>query len=141
MTDLIRLATELAKRIEWQLVPEDLDIDDCVEFIIRGIRTLYIQIGEAAAYSEDLILLDENDKPVSFNRTFVLDEEEYILVSAMIDFYSKVQSDVSELESYTTDAMAVANADKPFANLSNMLDKLRSQQNKIWYKMVRYNSL
>lgn len=141
MTDLIRLATELAKRIEWQLVPEDLDIDDCVEFIIRGIRTLYIQIGEAAAFSEDLILLDENDKPVSFNRTFVLDEEEYILVSAMIDFYSKVQSDVSELESYTTDAMAVANADKPFANLSNMLDKLRSQQNKIWYKMVRYNSL
>lgn len=141
MTDLIKLATELANRIEWQLVPEDLDIDDCVEFIIRGIRTLYIQIGEAAAYSDDLLILDENDKPVSFARAFILDEEEYILVSAMIDFYSKVQSDVSELESYTTDAMAVANADKPFANLASMLDKLRSQQNKIWYKMVRYNSL
>ena len=47
----------------------------------------------------------------------MLDEQEYVLVTAEISFYKKVQTSVSDLVSYTTDAMSVSHGDKPFANL------------------------
>ncbi len=70
-----------------------------------------------------------------------MDERLYILTTAMILFYQKVQSDVNELMSYTTDAMSVANADKPFGNLAAMIDNLKERQLMIWHKMTRYNLL
>jgi len=34
------------------------------------------------------------------------------------------EDELNELESYTTDAMSVANADKPFRNLADMINDL-----------------
>lgn len=141
MTDLLALTKRLVRAIEWQYVPEDLSVRDCVPFILDGIEYFYIMSGKSSKWSEDLIIRDDAGFPVSFNADFALDEKNYILTSAQIYFYQKVQSDVSELESYTTDAMSVANADKPFANLSGMIADLRARQIEIWHKMCRYNML
>lgn len=140
MTDLIALTQRLVKNIEWQLVPEDMSIDDCVPFVIDAIEYFYIMAGKALEYSDDLII-KEGGNPVAFNADFKMDERQYILVTAEIGFYRKAQSDVNELISYSTDAMTVANADKPFANLANMLENLRMKQLEIWHKMTRYNLL
>lgn len=123
------------------MVPTDMTIDDCTPFILYGIEKFYVMAGKAAQYSEDLIERDADGLPVGFLADFPLDELLYIMATAKIAFYTKVQSDVSELESYTTDAMSVANADKPFANISAMLQDLKREQVEIWHKMVRYNML
>ena len=55
--------------------------------------------------------------------------------------YREAQTDVNELTSYTTDAMAVSHGDKPFANLQQTIDDAESRREKIWYKMIRYHLL
>ena len=62
-------------------------------------------------------------------------------MSAEIAFYTKVQSTVDDLTSYTTDAMAVSHGDKPFANLQQKLEDLRAKQLNIWYAMGRFHHL
>ena len=140
-TNLIELAEKFAREIEWQLVPDDLTLDDCVPFVLAGIQKLYVMTGRALSYRVELIIKDEGGFPIGFNATFPLDEEMYILTYAKIAFYTKVQSDVNELESYTTDAMTVANADKPFRNLADMIADLKRELVEIWHKMPRYNML
>lgn len=141
MTDLIALTERLISSIEWQLVPVDMTVDDCIPFVVEAIEFFYIMAGKALQYSDDLVVIDEEAGTAVFMADFQMDERQYILTTAMILFYQKVQSDVNELMSYTTDAMSVANADKPFGNLAGMIDNLKERQLMIWHKMTRYNLL
>lgn len=141
MTDLIAMTEKLVENIEWQLVPVDMTIDDCVPFVIDAIQYFYVMTGQANRYSDDLIIYQDGDTPAYFNADFQVDERLYILTTAQIEFYRKVQSDVSELMSYSTDAMTVANADKPYANLAGIINDLKGKQIEIWHKMTRYNLL
>lgn len=141
MTDLTEWTRRLISNIEWQLVPEDMGLEDCIPFVVDAIEYFYIMAGRAGEWSDELVIKGEDNIPVSFNGDFRVDERMYILVTAEIGFYQKVQSDVNELMSYSTDAMTVANSDKPFANLANMIEKLKDKQIEIWHKMPRYNML
>ena len=66
MTDLIKQTKKLVNRIEWQEVPEDLDLDDMCDFILDAIEHFYVMAGKSAEYSEDLVVLDEDGKPQYF---------------------------------------------------------------------------
>lgn len=143
MTDVVRLAKRLYQRIEWQNVPETVDVDDMIDMIKDAIRHLYVVTARALMFSEDMFVTDDDGDNIAvyFTADLPLDEEEYVLVSAQLIFYKKVQSDVSDLTSYTTDAMSVSHGDKPYANLQGMIDELKNQQNLIYYKMHRYHLL
>lgn len=77
----------------------------------------------------------------SFSETLPLDEQLYVLVTAEIAFYIKVQTTVDSLTSYSTDALSVTHGDKPFANLQQKIMDLKMEQRQIWYKMTRYHHL
>lgn len=141
MTDIIALTERFVDDIEWQMVPEDLTVDDCVPFILNGIRDWYVWKGAAMQYSDSLLIRNEERETIMWNADFHIDEEQWIICDAAIRFYQKVQSDVNELESYTTDAMAVANADKPYKNLADMILNLKERRLELWHKMPRYNQL
>ena len=140
MTDVAELAKRLFRRIEWQRVPDDVTREDLSQFVADGIRHLYVMTGRGTSFSEDLFGM-EGDLVVSFAREMPLDEQEYALISAEIDFYAKVQSTVDDLTSYTTDAMSVSHGDKPFANLQKKLEDLRQKQTRLWYAMGRFHHL
>lgn len=91
-------------------------------------------------FKEDMFETD-GDMYVSFSADLEPDEIEYVLVTAEIDFYRKVQSSVDDLTSYTTDAMAVTHGDKPFANLQTKIEDAERRQRQIWYKMIRFHLL
>lgn len=138
MTDIVSLAKMLYREIEWQMVPQDVGQEDLTAWIVDGIRHLYIMTGRASMYSADK-LVEEEGAYISFADDLPIDEEEYVLITAQIKFYQKVQSDVSEQTSYSTDAMTVSHGDKPFANLQQKLVDLRTEQRQIWYKMTRFH--
>lgn len=138
MTDLESLTRRLYRRIEWQRVPDYVTREDLSQFIADAIRHLYVMTGRSNVFTEDLFTYND-DLVMEFKPDLQLDEQEYVLVCAEIDFYAKVQSEVSELTSYTTDAMAVSHGDKPFANLQQMLEDLRRTKAQIWHKMSRYH--
>lgn len=140
MTDMIELAHEQYDRIQWQTVPEDVTREDLTGFIARGIRDLYVKTGRSEVFSEDMFVRTENEYE-TFSETLPLDEQQYVLVSAEICFYSKVQTTVDTLTSYSTDALSVTHGDKPFANLQQRITDLKMEQRQIWYKMTRYHHL
>lgn len=66
------------------------------------------------------------------------DEYEYVLTTAEISFYRRVQSDVNRIVGYSTDAMTITNADKPYANISQTISELLNRQRILYYKMTRF---
>lgn len=140
MTDVVNLARRLFQRIEWQSVPDAVGEDELIEFVADAIRYLYVMTGRTMQFTEDMFI-SEDGLYVQFAGDLMLDEQEYVLVTAEIAFYRKVQASVDNITSYTTDAMAVTHGDKPFANLQQKIADLDVRQRMIWYKMARYNIL
>lgn len=132
-----RLSDELKARTEWQRTPTVLIDQDYDDLIVRGIKRLYIDTGRALEFSNNYFFVDE-DGVNSFLMDLKLDEEEYVLLCAQIAFFKKVQSDVNNIVGYTTDALTVTNADKPYVHLQDTIDKLEQDRRIVYYKMIRF---
>ena len=87
----------------------------------------------------------EEDEPeytgLIFDDDLPLDEEEYVMLAAQIGFFKRVATDVNNIVAYTTDALTITNADKPYANLKATIDDLERERRITYYKMSRYAHL
>ena len=117
---------ELKQRTEWQDVPVQLTEADYQEIVRQAIRHLYVMTGRSEQYDgETAIILNA-------------DEYEYALTTAELAFYHKVRADVNRIVGYSTDAMSITNADKPYANISQTIAELSNRQRILYYKMTRF---
>lgn len=62
-------------------------------------------------------------------------------MTAEIGFYRKVQGSVNSIVGYTTDALSVTNADKPYIYLGATIKELENKRRMLFYKMTRYSIL
>ena len=163
MTDIVKLAQRLHRRIKWQEIPEELNSDDLMEIICDAIRMLYVISGRTFQFSEDMFIteLPDNEEAVTeeaeetgesepqeeekeglwFTDTLELDEQEWVLLEGEISFYNMALSNVDDLQSYTTDAMAVTHGDKPYKNIKATVEDRQMKQAVVWTRMVRFNQL
>ena len=144
MTSITELANELKDIVSWQRTPEELDDSDYIQMIINGIKTLYIDTGRAALYNKSMLVIvteqeDDLAPGIYFTEDLPIDEEKYVLIVAQINFFKKVQSDVNNIVGYTTDALTVTNADKPYAHLQDTITNLENERRIVFYKMVNYS--
>ena len=126
MTDMQKMAQELKQRTEWQDTPVELVHEDYLEIVRQAVRHLYVMTGRYTQYD------DSSEIALS------ADEYEYVLTTAEIGFYRRVQSDVNRIVGYSTDAMTNTNADKPYANISQTVNELLNRQRILYYKMTRF---
>lgn len=126
MTDMQKMAQELKQRTEWQDTPVELVHEDYLEIVRQAVRHLYVMTGRYMQYDENTAI------------ALGADEYEYVLTTAEIGFYRRVQSDVNRIVGYSTDAMTITNADKPYANISQTVNELLNRQRILYYKMTRY---
>lgn len=68
--------------------------DDLCFYIAEAIKHLYVMTGRAGECNESMFIV-EDDLYTQFAKPLELDEERYVLVTAEIDFFKKVQTDVS----------------------------------------------
>ena len=141
-TSVTALAEELMDVTRWQKTPEPLLLPDYEDMIVKAIKQLFIDTGRASTYN-DLKYHAEQASPdapnaLYFDGSLQIDEEAYVLICAQIEFFRKVQSDVNNIVGYTTDALTVTNADKPYANLKDTLSQLEQDRRITYYKMVRF---
>ena len=141
MTDLVKLAQRLHRKIKWQEVPEEVGWMDQIDLICDSIRKLYVISGRTFLFSEDKFIYDKEDVAVQFADNLEIDEIEWILLDAQIEFYKSVQSNVDDLTGYTTDAMAVTHSDRPYKNIGESINRLKGEQDVVWSRMVRFNQL
>lgn len=141
MTDLVWLAQRLHRRIKWQEIPEELDSSDLIDIICDAIRMLYVISGRTFQFSEEKFITDEDNVIIAFEDKLELDEEEWVLLESEISFYNMALSNVDDLQSYTTDAMAVTHGDKPYKNIKATVEDRQMKQAVVWTRMVRFNQL
>lgn len=133
-TSISKLVTELKERTAWQRTPEPIDDEQYASMIVRGIKRLYIDTGRAQSFREDLV----NHDTLEFLAELLIDEEAYVLICAQLEFFKRVQNDVNNIVGYTTDALTVTNADKPYAHLQDTIGCLEQDRRITYYKMIRY---
>lgn len=165
MTDIVKLAYRLQRRIRWQEIPEELTSADLIEIICDAIRMLYVISGRTFQFSENMFTTEpeasseeteseeteeasenteteeENEDGLWFTADLELDEQEWILLESEISFYNMALSNVDDLQSYTTDAMAVTHGDKPYKNIKATVEDRQARQAVVWTRMVRFNQL
>lgn len=137
MLNITGLAQEIQELTAWQETPVDLSDNDYVKIVVRAIKKFFVDINRPEEYDITLWTMDD-DGNTCYNREFLLDEEEYIKILCQIEFFQRVQTDVNNAFGYSTDALTVTNADKPYANLKNTVDDLQHERRIVFNKMVRY---
>lgn len=140
MTYLFELVDELKEATAWQRTPELLTDYDYQRFIVKAIKTLFIDTGRTFEYKKECFTKDEYGEDV-FDYDFEIDEEKYILLVAEINFFKRVQSDVNNIVSYSTDALTVTSADKPYAHLQDTIGQLENERRIVFFKMSRFACL
>ena len=85
-----------------------------------------------------MLVWDDYKILTGINAELKLDERRFIELSAKIEFYRKVQTDVNNIVGYTTDALTVTNADKPYMNLAATIADLEKERRHVYYKMTRH---
>lgn len=124
------LVNELKRKSKCQRTPIPYADDDYAECIITGLKTTFIDFGWTETYYS---YVDENEYlllsplPLSVN--------EYVINASMLDFYQVIQQDVNNIIGYSTDSLKVTNADKPYENISNEINKLRHRQIELFEKI------
>ena len=135
-TSISQMVEELMEITAWQATPEPLTYDQYVQMIIHGIRRLYIDTNRPELFDRDLISVEDGE--TIYNADIPQNEQYYALLCAQIEFFKKVQSDVNNIVGYTTNALTVTNADKPYANLKDSIAGLENERRIVYYKMVAY---
>lgn len=140
MLNITKLANWLKEKTEWQETPVPLTDQDYIQMIVDGIERLFVDTGRSSSYDEEkyIIVTSPDGEYYGYEADFPLDERMYIQICSQIGFFSKVQSDVNNVFGYSTDALTVTNADKPYANIKDTIEKLDTDRRIIYYKMVRY---
>lgn len=129
-------AAELQEETKWQRTPNQLPFSQYENMIVKGIRRLLIDTGRALEYDNSLFFDNVNER--MFDIDFKIDEVAYISICAKMEFFKGVQTDSNNMVSYTTDAISVTGANKPYEHLQDTLDKLENERRILFYKMVRY---
>lgn len=137
MLNITEIAEEVHELTAWQETPMPLGPSAYIKIVMRALRKFFVDINHPTEYDPNLYIKDD-DENVYYDREFYADEEEYILILCRIEFFKRVQTDVNNTFGYSTDALTVTNADKPYANLKNTLDDLQHERRIYFNKMVRY---
>lgn len=130
------MAQELQRKVRGQQTPIPYEFSDYENMILDGIRKLYVLTEQEERYDDALILRTEEG--TTYDADFSPTEKEFIMVCARIAFFEETEMTVSAAVGYTTPVLTVTNADKPAANLRNMLGDLRSYQQELFHKLAPY---
>ena len=133
----IKHATDaLQDDVAWQRTPQPITVSQYAGMIMNGIKRLYIDTGRALLYNPDNYY--EGDDGLMFDADLNIDEEAYIMICAKIGFFKRVQNDVNNAFSYSTNAITVTGADRPYANLRDTLSELEKDRRELFYRMPRF---
>lgn len=149
MTDLGALCKRIYDKIEWQRFPVGFTDAQKQEMIlnelIEAIKDLFVVTGRAMEYYDyDYVYEEQEDGtlvPSEFSYDLILDEELYVICKAQVGIFGKVRAQYNDLLGYTTNALTVTNADKPYSYLTGTIEELEADMRRYYYKMVRFSHL
>lgn len=126
-----RLRDRLVALTALQKTPIEYTLDDYNVFILDGIKALYVDLNKSILYRKEF-----NEDDLFFvDKELLISEEEYILLKAHLNFYKTIQADVNSIVGYSTDSLSITNADKPYANISNEMERIERRLVDLFFKV------
>lgn len=131
VTDLVE---ELKFRTRMQETSVPVTDEEYATLIKYAIRSLFVDTQRSSVYNKNLYY--EQDGNVYYPVALKPIEEEYVMLTAMEGFYTQVASSYMGLMNYTTDALSVQHADKPYQNAKSSIEDTQARKRVVYYKMV-----
>lgn len=133
MTELVE---DLKFSTRMQQTPMPYSDEDYLRNVKHGLKQLFVDTQRASVYDKKAYY--DNDGEIFYPYELTATEEEYVLLVSMQAFYEQVASSYMGLMNYTTDALSVQHADKPYENAKHRLGDLEARIRTLYYKMVKY---
>lgn len=134
-TSIETISTQLQTNTKNQRTPTTLTSDDYLKMAILGTKKFYIDIGEESNWDSEF------DGTNTVTKTMNILEFEYCVLASEIVFYEQLICGWNDLVSYTTNALSVTNAMKPYDAIKGTLDRKRTELVNLFYKMTNYTSM
>jgi hypothetical protein len=134
-TSIESISTQLQTNTANQRTPTALTSAQYLDMAIQGTKQLYIDIGDEDSWNSEF------DNVSTITRTLNILEFKYCVLASEIIFYEWLICDWNDLVSYTTNALTVANANKPYENFEKIIEKKQNQLVNLFYKMTEYTSM
>jgi len=129
MTSLTTIMTQLKANVKFQTTPIPFTDTDYNDLVVQGAKRLYTDEGIENNFKTDYDSILEE-----LSRNLTLTEEEYIIVASEIAFLKQIKGDVSQIMGYSTNALNITGANKPFENLSKDIIDLESRLSQLAWK-------
>lgn len=130
-TSFISIRDQLKKNIKNQRTPTTFSDDDLLELVVLGTQRLYVDSGIDSNWITEYV----SGATPTLTRTLSLTQIEYCVVASEIEFFKSIRNWWNTLVSYTTDALSVTNAVKPFEFLNLTIEQKENRLLELFYKL------
>jgi hypothetical protein len=128
-TDINTIKSQLQKNFKNQRTPSTYTDDDYLDLAIEGCKKFYVDVGLEDNWDSEFSV-------DSLSRTLDITQLRYCTVAAEIAFIDSIRTYWNTLISYTTNALKIANADKPFKAFSEMRKEKERELIDLFHRMT-----
>lgn len=132
-TDINNIKQQIITNFKNQRTPVTYTDDDYLNLAILGCKKFYRDIGIEDSW-------DSEFSTDSLSRDLNILEYEYCVVASEIEFIKSIRTYWSTMVSYTTNALTVSNAFKPFEFLKEMIKEKENDLIDLFHKMTEYSN-
>jgi len=131
ITDLVE---ELKFNTRMQETEKPYTDEDYLNNVKHGIKLWFIYTQKASVYDKRAYYIQDEEMfyPYELDATAT----EFVLLQAMLDFYKQVSASYMGLMNYTTDALSVQHADKPYENAKHCMIAIEDKLRTVYFKDV-----
>ena len=122
---------KLITNVRHQRTPATYTDDDYLTIAINGCRRFYNDTGLEGSWDEEY-----SDDDYTLTRTLNILEQQYCVVASEIEFFTEILLNWNTLVSYTTNALSIANSNKPFEQFERIIDKKEKKLVELFQKMT-----
>jgi hypothetical protein len=125
------IKSRLITNVKNQRVPTTYTDDEYLEFAILGCKRFYIDIGREASWDSEY-----SDSDNSLTSDLNILQKDYCLLSSEIEYFKSIRNYWNTMISYTTNALSVAYAYKPFEFLEKTINEKENRLIDLFHKMT-----
>lgn len=134
-TSLSPLLTQFKSNVKFQVTPIPYNDLDYLSLLLQGVKRLYIDKGIEDDYITDYYTETIESVTTHYlKRDLSLTEQEYIIIASEIAFLKQIKAEVNQIVGYSSDALSITGANKPYENISQDIAELENRLSQLGWK-------
>jgi hypothetical protein len=136
-TSINNIKSKLITNTRFQRTPSSFTNYDYLDFAIDGVKRFYVDTGLESSWDSEFT---DGVLP-TISRDLNIKEIDYCTIASEIKYFESVRNYWNTMVSYTTNALSVAYAYKPFEYFSKIIDDKEKKLTELFYKMTDYSNM